>query len=56
VKLSINHHLLDRDRGESTLAPLLRGLFLEMEDERLLVLNIRLRRDYEDDDRASARR
>jgi MoaA/NifB/PqqE/SkfB family radical SAM enzyme len=51
VKLSINHHLLDSDSGLISLAVRLRDLFLELGGERLLVLNVRLRRGYEDDDR-----
>lgn len=78
VKLSVNHHLLDRDPGLIDLALLLRRLFMELEPNvgqvcnlpydpagckpapreeesddqgRLLVLNVRLRRGYEDDDR-----
>jgi hypothetical protein len=70
IKLSINHHLLDRDPGLIRLATMLRDLFEEtagsgmLENstspsefsripppDRLLVLNVRLRRGYEDDDR-----
>jgi MoaA/NifB/PqqE/SkfB family radical SAM enzyme len=51
VKLSVNHHLLDHDPGLIALALLLRDLFVELGGERLLVLNVRLRRGYEDDDR-----
>jgi MoaA/NifB/PqqE/SkfB family radical SAM enzyme len=51
VKLSINHHLLDHDSGLIALATLMRDLFAELGASRLLVLNVRLRRGYEDDDR-----
>jgi MoaA/NifB/PqqE/SkfB family radical SAM enzyme len=52
LKLSINHHLLDHDPGLLPLAVALRDLFAEPGDGRLLVLNVRLRRGYENDDRA----
>jgi MoaA/NifB/PqqE/SkfB family radical SAM enzyme len=51
IKLSINHHLLDHDPGLIALAVLTRDLFAELGGGRLLVLNVRLRRGYEDDDR-----
>jgi MoaA/NifB/PqqE/SkfB family radical SAM enzyme len=51
LKLSINHHLLDSDPGLIELAVALRDLFTERGGGRLLVLNVRLRRGYEDDDR-----
>ncbi len=51
VKLSINHHLLDADPGLIDLAVDLRDTFRALGDERLLVLNVRLRRGYEEDDR-----
>jgi hypothetical protein len=54
VKLSINHHLLDDDPGLIALAVQLRDTFREMlgeRGERLLVLNVRLRRGVEDNDR-----
>lgn len=47
VKLSINHHLLDHDAGLLPLAALLRDVLRDG----LLVLNVRLRRGVEDDDR-----
>jgi hypothetical protein len=50
VKLSLNHHLLDHDRGLVGLACLLRNEFLALGGERLFVLNVRLRRGYENDD------
>jgi hypothetical protein len=55
LKMSINHHLLENDPGLIGLALLLRSLFAEMSGERLLVLNVRLRRGYADDDREVAR-
>jgi MoaA/NifB/PqqE/SkfB family radical SAM enzyme len=51
LKLSLNHYLLDHDRGLLELALRLRDLFQELGGERLLVLNVRLRRGYADDDR-----
>ena len=51
VKLSINHHLLDHDPGLIPLAKSLRDILADLGGERLLVLNVRLRRVYEDDDR-----
>jgi MoaA/NifB/PqqE/SkfB family radical SAM enzyme len=51
VKLSLNHHLLDHDPGLIALAVLTRDLFAELGGGRLLVLNVRLRRGYEEDDR-----
>jgi MoaA/NifB/PqqE/SkfB family radical SAM enzyme len=51
VKLSINHYLLDCDPSLVALAIALRDLLRELGGERLLVLNVRLRRGYEDDDR-----
>jgi MoaA/NifB/PqqE/SkfB family radical SAM enzyme len=50
LKLSINHHLLDGDPGLIALAIMLRDLFAEAGGERLLVLNVRLRRGYDNDD------
>jgi MoaA/NifB/PqqE/SkfB family radical SAM enzyme len=51
IKLSINHHLLEHDPGLLALAVLTPDLFAELGGSRLLVLNVRLRRGYEDDDR-----
>jgi hypothetical protein len=51
LKLSVNHHLLDHDGGLIGLAVLARDLMAELGGERLLVLNVRQRRGYEDDDR-----
>lgn len=50
IKLSVNHYLLDRDAGLIDLALLLRACMEELGGDRLLVLNVRLRRGYEDDD------
>jgi MoaA/NifB/PqqE/SkfB family radical SAM enzyme len=55
LKLSLNHYLLDHDPGLVELALRLRDLFEELGGERLLVLNVRLRRGYADDDRPVAR-
>jgi MoaA/NifB/PqqE/SkfB family radical SAM enzyme len=51
LKLSLNHYLLEHDPGLPELAVRLRDLFEELGGERLLVLNVRLRRGYADDDR-----
>jgi organic radical activating enzyme len=48
IKLSINHHLLARDRGLLTLAADMRDVMRELDelaDHRELVLNVRLRPD-----------
>jgi MoaA/NifB/PqqE/SkfB family radical SAM enzyme len=50
VKLSVNHHLIDHDPGLIDLAISCRDLFTELGGERLLVINVRLRRGYENDD------
>lgn len=50
IKLSINHHLLDHDSQLLDLALSMRDLFDELGGERLLVLNVRLRRGRDDDD------
>jgi hypothetical protein len=60
LKLSFNHYLRDHDPGLVNLAILLRDLFAEIADpaasdgsgdrDRLFVLNVRLRRGYEQDD------
>ena len=50
LKLSINHHLVDKDRGLIGLAVLLRERIKQMGGDRLLVLNVRLRKGVEDDD------
>lgn len=49
IKLSINHHLLERDPGLLELAV---ALAHERTPERELVINVRLRRGVADDDRA----
>jgi hypothetical protein len=51
LKISVNHHLLDRDPALLGLCGRLRDVFSELGEDRLLVLNVRLRRGYEDDDR-----
>lgn len=51
LKLSLNHHLLEHDAGLVQLALDLRDLFAALGGDRLLVLNVRLRRGYADDDR-----
>ena len=50
VKLSYNHHLLDRDPGLSELCVGVRDALAALGGERLFVLNVRLRRGVEDDD------
>ncbi len=50
IKLSINHHLLDRDPELISLAALLRNLCAELDGDRLLVLSVRRRRGYDNDD------
>lgn len=50
IKLSINHHLLDHDPGLLKLASDMRDLFGELGGERMLLINVRLRRGYENDD------
>lgn len=55
IKLSVNHHLLDRDPGLISLATVLRDLMQELGEERLLVINVRLRRGVEHDDERARR-
>ncbi|HLX65000.1 MAG TPA: radical SAM protein [Planctomycetota bacterium] len=50
IKLSVNHHLMDEDAGLIALAKLLRDTMAELGGERLLVINVRLRKGYADDD------
>jgi hypothetical protein len=50
LKISFNHHLLDRDAGLLDLCRLLRDQFTEPGADRLLVINVRLRRGCEEDD------
>ncbi len=52
VKLSVNHHLLERDPGLLDLARLLRDVIASCGEDRCLVLNVRRRRGAADDDRA----
>jgi MoaA/NifB/PqqE/SkfB family radical SAM enzyme len=54
LKLSVNHHLLDRDAGLVSLCTSLAETFDALGGDRLLVLNVRLRRGVEDDDRRVA--
>jgi hypothetical protein len=49
-KLSINHHLLARDRDLLELAQAIRDAFTQLGGERELVLNVRLRPDAPDGD------
>jgi MoaA/NifB/PqqE/SkfB family radical SAM enzyme len=51
LKLSVNHYLVDHDKGLVGLAVALREVFAEMAGERTLVVNVRLRRGVEGDDR-----
>jgi len=50
LKISFNHHLLDHDADLLDLCRLLRDQFNEPDAERMLVINVRLRRGYEEDD------
>jgi MoaA/NifB/PqqE/SkfB family radical SAM enzyme len=52
LKISVNHHLLDRDAGLLNLCILLKDLFSRPGRKRLLVVNVRLRRGHDEDDRA----
>ncbi|HEY3838818.1 MAG TPA: radical SAM protein [Bryobacteraceae bacterium] len=56
LKLSVNHYLLDHDKSLIDLAVALREAFAEMNGDRTLVVNVRLRRGIEDDDRRVAER
>ena len=51
LKLSVNHHLLEHDPGLLELAVALRDTFVSLGPDRLLVLNVRLRRGTPDGDR-----
>jgi pyruvate-formate lyase-activating enzyme len=50
VKISFNHYLMDRDPGLLTLCRSLLKSFVQLGGDRLLVINVRLRRGYDDDD------
>lgn len=50
LKLSVNHHLLDRDPGLLALAAELLRACTELGGDRLVVLNVRLRLGVENDD------
>ena len=52
VKLSINHHLIEHDRGLLALAAALREALTQLGGDREVVYNVRLRRGYADDDHA----
>jgi hypothetical protein len=52
LKLSVNHHLLERDAGLIDLALAVREQFAAGGGDRLLVVNVRLRRGVASDDRA----
>jgi MoaA/NifB/PqqE/SkfB family radical SAM enzyme len=51
IKLSINHYLLEHDPGLITLAADLLDVLRELGDDRLLVINVRLRKSISDIDR-----
>ena len=55
VKLSINHYLLARDNGLIALAQDMRQIISELGGERVLVLNVRLRRGVNEDDQSVRR-
>lgn len=50
LKLSVNHHLLDEDPGLIALAVAARDVLRDLGGDRLLVINVRLRRGVEDND------
>jgi hypothetical protein len=50
LKLSLNHFLLDTDAGLIDLARATRDAMSDLGGDRLFVLNVRLRRGYENDD------
>jgi organic radical activating enzyme len=54
IKPSINHHLLEQDRGLLELAGTIDDVLTQLGGEREVVYNVRLRRGYADDDRAVA--
>ncbi len=51
VKVSVNHHLLDRDDGLLALCQTLRDEMAALGGDRQLIINVRLRRGQEEDDR-----
>jgi len=51
IKLSVNHYLLEHDVGLIGLARDLRSVFRELGPPNLFVINVRLRRGVENDDR-----
>lgn len=51
IKISFNHYLMDRDPGLLKLCGMLLDSFRQLGGDRLLVVNVRLRRGYDDDDR-----
>ena len=51
LKVSVNHHLLEHDPGLLYLCGSVRDVLAEMGGDRLLVVNVRLRRGCKDDDR-----
>ena len=51
VKLSVNHHLLERDRGLLDLCRRVRDTLRELPGDRRLVVNVRLRKGRAADDR-----
>jgi MoaA/NifB/PqqE/SkfB family radical SAM enzyme len=55
IKMSINHHLIEHDPGLIQLSRDLRDVMAAMGGERLLVLNVRLRRGHDNDDAAVRR-
>jgi MoaA/NifB/PqqE/SkfB family radical SAM enzyme len=52
VKVALNHHLIERDPNHVARCVNLRDRLAELGGERALVVNVRLRRGYADDDRA----
>jgi MoaA/NifB/PqqE/SkfB family radical SAM enzyme len=52
LKVSVNHHLIAHDPGLIALCVAVRDTLAELGGDRLLVVNVRLRRGAEDNDRA----
>jgi hypothetical protein len=50
IKLSVNHHLIERDARHIDVAVMLRDVIDSLAGDRLLVINVRLRRGVADDD------